>query len=123
MMPNVRGVVARPRSPRESLELSLPVVHDCVRARARVSLRVPARRLSLQHLDQHGMLPDIGEIPEMPVSHDPGSSWLSNSTAVAKEHPCLNVYILLITGNAWIGDLHLPDLNATSWLTHWCRWS
>ena len=32
---------------------------------------------------------------------------------MAKERTCLNVYILPALGNAWIGDLDLPELNAT----------
>lgn len=32
---------------------------------------------------------------------------------LAKERTCLNIYILSVLGNAWIGDLDLPDLNAT----------
>jgi len=34
-------------------------------------------------------------------------------SSLAKERTCLNVYILPGLGNAWIGDLDLPDLNAT----------
>ena len=34
-------------------------------------------------------------------------------SSLAKERTCLNVYILPALGNAWIGDLDLPDLNAT----------
>jgi integrase len=34
-------------------------------------------------------------------------------SSLAKERACLNVYILPVLGNAWIGDLDLPDLNAT----------
>jgi integrase len=34
-------------------------------------------------------------------------------SSLAKERTCLNVYILPTTGNAWIGDLDLPELNAT----------
>jgi integrase len=33
-------------------------------------------------------------------------------SSLAKERTCLNVYILPARGNAWIGDLDLPDLNA-----------
>jgi integrase len=33
-------------------------------------------------------------------------------SSLAKERTCLNVYILPAFGNAWIGDLDLPDLNA-----------
>jgi integrase len=32
--------------------------------------------------------------------------------SLAKERTCLNVYILPALGNAWIGDLDLPELNA-----------
>jgi integrase len=34
-------------------------------------------------------------------------------SSLAKERTCLNVYILPALGNAWIGDLDLPDLNST----------
>jgi hypothetical protein len=34
-------------------------------------------------------------------------------SSLAKERTCLNVYILPALGNAWIGDLDLPELNAT----------
>ncbi len=34
-------------------------------------------------------------------------------SSLAKERTCLNIYILPTLGNAWIGDLDLPDLNAT----------
>jgi integrase len=34
-------------------------------------------------------------------------------SSLAKERTCLNIYILPVLGNAWIGDLDLPDLNAT----------
>jgi integrase len=34
-------------------------------------------------------------------------------SSLAKERTCLNVYILAALGNAWIGDLDLPELNAT----------
>ena len=34
-------------------------------------------------------------------------------SSLAKERTCLNVYILPSLGNAWIGDLDLPELNAT----------
>ena len=34
-------------------------------------------------------------------------------SSLAKERTCLNVYILPALGNAWIGDLDVPDLNAT----------
>lgn len=34
-------------------------------------------------------------------------------SSLAKERACLNVYILPALGNAWIGDLDLPELNAT----------
>jgi integrase len=34
-------------------------------------------------------------------------------SSLAKERSCLNIYILPIIGNAWIGDLDLPDLNDT----------
>jgi hypothetical protein len=43
---------------------SLPIAHDRVPARPRVSLRIPVRRLALQHLHQHGMFPNVGDIPE-----------------------------------------------------------
>src|SRR5258708_15520084 len=33
-------------------------------------------------------------------------------SSLAKERTCLNVYLLPDLGNAWIGDLDLPDLNA-----------
>jgi integrase len=33
-------------------------------------------------------------------------------SSLAKERTCLNVYILPALGNAWIGGLDLPDLNA-----------
>jgi integrase len=33
-------------------------------------------------------------------------------SSLAKERTCLNVYILPVLGNAWIGDLDLPELNA-----------
>src|SRR5262249_11644705 len=33
-------------------------------------------------------------------------------SSLAKERTCLNVYILPAFGNAWIGDLDLPELNA-----------
>jgi len=33
-------------------------------------------------------------------------------SSLAKERTCLNVYLLPALGNAWIGDLDLPDLNA-----------
>jgi integrase len=33
-------------------------------------------------------------------------------SSLAKERTCLNVYLLPVLGNAWIGDLDLPDLNA-----------
>ena len=33
-------------------------------------------------------------------------------SSLAKERTCLNAYILPALGNAWIGDLDLPDLNA-----------
>src|SRR5262249_41367649 len=42
-----------------------------------MSLRVPGWRLSLQHLGQHDMLPDVADIPEVLVGHDPHASWLS----------------------------------------------
>jgi integrase len=32
-------------------------------------------------------------------------------SSLAKERSCLNAYILPVLGNAWIGDLDLPDLN------------
>jgi hypothetical protein len=34
-------------------------------------------------------------------------------SSLAKERTCLNVYILPALGNAWMGDLDLPELNAT----------
>jgi hypothetical protein len=34
-------------------------------------------------------------------------------SSLAKERTWLNVYILPALGNAWIGDLDLPELNAT----------
>jgi integrase len=34
-------------------------------------------------------------------------------SSLAKERTCMNIYILPALGNAWIGDLDLPDLNAT----------
>ena len=34
-------------------------------------------------------------------------------SSLAKERTCLNVYILPALGNAWVGDLDLPELNAT----------
>jgi len=34
-------------------------------------------------------------------------------SSLAKERTCLNVYILPALGNAWIGDLDLPQLNTT----------
>jgi integrase len=34
-------------------------------------------------------------------------------SSLAKERSCLNAYILPVLGNAWIGDLDLPDLNET----------
>jgi integrase len=34
-------------------------------------------------------------------------------SSLAKERTCLNVYIIPVLGNAWIGDLDLPELNAT----------
>jgi len=33
-------------------------------------------------------------------------------SSLAKERTCLNVYILPVLGNAWIGDLDLPELNS-----------
>src|SRR6201995_4470868 len=32
-------------------------------------------------------------------------------SSLAKERSCLNIYILPVLGNAWIGDLDLPGLN------------
>ena len=32
-------------------------------------------------------------------------------SSLAKERSCLNIYILPVLGNAWIGDLDLPELN------------
>lgn len=34
-------------------------------------------------------------------------------SSLAKERSCLNIYILPVLGNAWIGNLDLPDLNET----------
>jgi hypothetical protein len=34
-------------------------------------------------------------------------------SSLAKERSCLNIYILPVLGNAWIGDIDLPDLNDT----------
>jgi integrase len=34
-------------------------------------------------------------------------------SSLAKERSCLNIYILPVLGNAWIGDLDLPELNET----------
>ena len=34
-------------------------------------------------------------------------------SSLAKERTCLNTYLLPVLGNAWIGELDLPDLNAT----------
>ena len=34
-------------------------------------------------------------------------------SSLSKERSCLNIYILPVLGNAWIGDLDLPDLNET----------
>jgi integrase len=34
-------------------------------------------------------------------------------SSLAKEHSCLNIYLVPVLGNAWIGDLDLPDLNET----------
>jgi integrase len=34
-------------------------------------------------------------------------------SSLAKERSCLNTYLLPVLGNAWIGELDLPDLNAT----------
>ena len=34
-------------------------------------------------------------------------------SSLAKERTCLNVYIIPALGNAWMGDLDLPELNAT----------
>jgi integrase len=34
-------------------------------------------------------------------------------SSLAKERSCLNIYLLPVLGNAWIGDLDLPDLNDT----------
>ena len=34
-------------------------------------------------------------------------------SSLAKERSCLNIYVLPALGNAWIGDLDLPDLNET----------
>ena len=38
---------------------------------------------------------------------------LRPKSSLAKERTCLNVYVLPVLGNAWIGDLDLPDLNET----------
>jgi integrase len=35
-----------------------------------------------------------------------------SKSSLAKERTCLNVYVLPALGNAWIGDLDLPELNA-----------
>lgn len=37
---------------------------------------------------------------------------LRPKSSLAKERTCLNVYLLPVLGNAWIGDLDLPDLNS-----------
>ena len=34
-------------------------------------------------------------------------------SSLAKERTCLNVYVIPALGNAWIGDLDLPELNET----------
>lgn len=34
-------------------------------------------------------------------------------SSLVKERTCLNIYILPALANAWIGDLDLPELNAT----------
>src|SRR6201996_5662347 len=34
-------------------------------------------------------------------------------SSLAKERSCLNIYILPVLGNSWIGELDLPDLNDT----------
>jgi hypothetical protein len=34
-------------------------------------------------------------------------------SSLAKERSCLNIYIIPALGNAWIGDLDLPELNET----------
>jgi integrase len=34
-------------------------------------------------------------------------------SSLAKERTCLNVYLIPVLGNAWIGNLDLPELNAT----------
>jgi integrase len=34
-------------------------------------------------------------------------------SSLAKERSCLNAYVLPVIGNAWIGDLDLPELNET----------
>lgn len=34
-------------------------------------------------------------------------------SSLSKERSCLNIYIIPVLGNAWIGDLDLPDLNET----------
>jgi hypothetical protein len=34
-------------------------------------------------------------------------------SSLAKERTILNVYLIPVLGNAWIGDLDLPDLNDT----------
>jgi hypothetical protein len=88
-----RSDLQEPQNP----ELPLRVAHDGVGTRPRMSLRIPARRLPLQHLDQHGMLPYIGEIPEMRVSHARtlpeclcGSSacWTAGSSIMRGHRPC-----------------------------------
>jgi integrase len=38
---------------------------------------------------------------------------LRPKSSLAKERTCLNVYIIPALGNAWMGDLDLPELNAT----------
>ena len=34
-------------------------------------------------------------------------------SSLAKERSCLNIYVLPVLGNAWMGDLDLPELNDT----------
>ena len=34
-------------------------------------------------------------------------------SSLAKERTCLNIYLIPVLGNAWIGDLDLPELNDT----------
>jgi hypothetical protein len=41
------------------------------------------------------------------------SAWPPPGRAGAVCRSCLNIYNLPVLGNAWIGDLDLPDLNET----------